>query len=71
MSEGKKTCADCVNSDEFFSEREGKTIRCCETVGWGVPCLVSPPYDKPCQFYSETDKFDIYEFVSKVNDMDD
>ena len=68
----KKTCADCKNV-MIYTDSKGKKCQVCETVGWGMPMNCAPPYDEPCEFFSETEKFDndIFDkIISDIKDMD-
>lgn len=62
----KKTCADCANVYKYTTS-DGKQVYTCETYGWGTPVDCSPPYDEPCQFFSETERHDDSTFEKIIN----
>lgn len=61
-----KTCADCANVFKYIGS-DGKPRQDCETYGWGTPVNCAPPYDEPCRFFSETEKFDNRLFEKFIN----
>lgn len=70
----EKTCAKCANVFKHTNS-DGSIQLSCETYGWGVPVNCTPPYDKPCKFFSETEKHDdsiFFDIITTIQDgMDD
>lgn len=57
----KKSCGNCANCEKIHVGKPDE-FWCCDVYGFyhfGVPANCSPPYDEPCEHYSETEKIDV------------